>query len=368
MKIITIIGTRPQFVKASTVSAQIRKFYKNKIEEVIVHTGQHFDKEMSLNFFNDLKIPNPKYNLKVNELTHAKMTSKMMEKIEKLIIDELPDLILLYGDTNSTLAGALVASKMNIPIAHVEAGLRSYNMKMPEEINRIISDKLSTLLFCPTKIAVSNLKKEGISKNVYMVGDVMLDLALSIEKNKNEELYELKKYKLCSKKFAIFTCHREENVKNYKNLKKILWNIKRLSQKIKIIFPIHPGTKKLVNEYSLKEFIKDVIVVEPLSYFKMMKLIQSSMAVITDSGGLQKEAFFYKIPCITIRNETEWVETVNLGLNYIVGLSYKKLNDAIDNILNSKSIRNVSSPYGDGNAAKKIIEKILEFDQNKNKF
>lgn len=352
MKIITIVGARPQFIKAAAISRVIKNNYVDKIEEVIVHTGQHYDDNMSKVFFEELDIPKPKYNLEISGGNHGEMTGRMLEAIESVLLEEKPDWVLIYGDTNSTLAGALAASKLHIPVAHVEAGLRSFNMQMPEEINRILSDRVSTLLFCPTKTAVTNLKAEGIINGVYDVGDVMYDVALYYKELASKKSNILNQLNLKASGYVLATCHRAENTDHPEKLKEILTALAKLAEDLPVIFPIHPRTRKLINDYGLNEHLKLINATAPLSFIDMIALEQSSHLIITDSGGVQKEAYFYGVPCLTTRNETEWVETVDSGWNQLV-------NANSDHILNAylKLKRPSLRPelYGDGQAAEHII-------------
>ena len=310
MKILTVLGARPQFIKASIVSDVIKSKYKNVIKEIIVHTGQHYDFEMSNIFFGELKIQKPKYFLNVSKLNHTKMISKMIKKLSDVMLLEKPDLLIVYGDTNSTIAGALCASKLNIKIAHIESGLRSFNMNMQEEINRIVTDRISNLLFCPTKEAFQNLHKENFKKmkekQIYNMGDVMLDVHLKYKKNIKTKK-KLNNYYLC-------TLHREENC-NVKIFKNIINNLNKLSFYKNIVFPAHPRLKKIISMFKIKKKIK---IIKPQSYIEFANLIHNADAVITDSGGVQKESFFLKKRCFVLRKETEWNELVNLKFNYLI--------------------------------------------------
>lgn len=357
MKIVTIVGARPQFIKAAALSRCIKTFYSADIEEILVHTGQHYDDNMSTVFFEELNIPEPTYHLAITASTHGAMTGRMLEAIEKVLIDERPDTVLIYGDTNSTLAGALAAAKLHIPIAHVEAGLRSFNMRMPEEINRILSDRLSTYLLCPTDQAVKNLHQEGITQGVYQVGDVMYDTSLYFGEQAKKRSQILHTLRLEEGKFVLVTCHRAENTNDQNNLKEILQGISDIARDCPVIFPMHPRTLSYINQYDLNNYLSDINVVEPLPYLDMVALEQSAKVILTDSGGVQKEAFFYSVPCITMREETEWVETVALGWNQIVGANRKKIHTAF---LEAKKGRHDYAPYGDGQASQSIIHSILK--------
>ncbi|WP_133127704.1 non-hydrolyzing UDP-N-acetylglucosamine 2-epimerase [Legionella nagasakiensis] len=357
MKIITVVGARPQFIKAAALSRCIKEEYSNEVEEILVHTGQHYNENMSAVFFNELGIPEPKYNLAITANTHGVMTGRMLEAIEDVLLNERPDTVLVYGDTNSTLAAALAASKLHTPIAHVEAGLRSFNMRMPEEINRIVADKLSTYLLCPTIEAVKNLHLEGITKGIHQVGDVMYDNALYFSQQAKQKNVILQKLKLKIGEFVLVTCHRAENTDNKENLTHILKAVSEIANDLPVVFPVHPRTLSCINRHDLNNYLKNLIILEPISYLDMVALEQSAQVILTDSGGVQKEAFFYGIPCITMREETEWVETVELGWNQVVGADPKKIYTAFLQIQKGKTDY---LPYGDGRASQRIIHSILE--------
>lgn len=355
MKIVTIVGARPQFIKAAAVSRVIRDDYANKIEEILVHTGQHYDDNMSKVFFEELDIPKPKYNLEISGGQHSEMTGRMLEAIEKVLLEEKPDWVLIYGDTNSTLAGALAAAKLHIRVAHVEAGLRSFNMRMPEEINRILADRVSSLLFCPTETAVNHLKSEGITKGVYNVGDVMYDAALFYRDRARQQSTILNDLSLTKGCFALATCHRAENTDDSHRLGEILSALAEVATELPVVFPIHPRTRKLVNEYGLAHHLASLIVTEPLSFLDMVALEQAARLILTDSGGVQKEAFFYGVPCITMRDETEWVETVELGWNKIVGSSAASIVSGVKDMISKQNTKTMEMPYGKGDSAKNIV-------------
>ncbi len=355
MEILTIIGARPQFIKAAVLSRYIKNNPQCGVMETLVHTGQHYDKNMSDVFFDEMDIPKPDYNLNIGSGSHGKMTGLMLEHIEKLLLELKPDALLVYGDTNSTLAGALAASKLHVPVAHVEAGLRSFMMAMPEEQNRRLTDHLSTWLFCPTDTAIENLQNEGISnrngvassdnKVVCKTGDIMYDASLYYRK-KNIEID-------IPKNFILLTIHRAENTDNIERLNNIVKAINKLSNK-NFIFPIHPRTRKIMNQQGL-EFDKHVKVIEPIGYLEMIKYEESCDAVLTDSGGVQKEAFFFKKPCITMRDSTEWVELVDSGWNTLVGADSDKIVKAV----NLFALPGESPPlYGDGHTAEKILQAL----------
>ena len=337
LRVATIIGARPQFIKASVVSNQ---FKLNNVDETLINTGQHYDINMSDLFFKELELPEPKYNLNVGSNSHAKQTGLMMEKLDSIVMKESFDIICVYGDTNSTLAGALVASKSNIPVVHIESGLRSYNRRMPEEINRVLTDHVSDILFCPSENARFNLVQEGIKKNVYNVGDVMFDIF-----KKNEKLFSTtNKYG----DYCLLTLHRAENTTKL-NLKLRLKQLSSLTTKI--IFPLHPRTRKCLEEFEI-QLPKNISAIDPVGWFELMGLVKNAKFVLTDSGGLQKEAFWQKKYCFTLRNETEWIETLNMKANQLV-----KPKEDINFIINENNI-NYNNPYGDGKASVKIVNTI----------
>jgi len=360
MKILTIIGARPQFVKAAALSRQLKNY--SHIEEVIVHTGQHFDKNMSDIFFEDMEIPKPKYNLNINCLKHGAMTGRMLEGIELLIDKEQPELVLVYGDTNSTLAGALAAKKLHIKVAHIEAGLRSFNMKMPEEINRILTDRISDILFCPTDIAVENLKKEGFEYfncKIVKSGDIMLDAAYYYAQKSAEKSIVIQQNNLG--KYILCTLHRAENTDDLKRLKNIVDALNRINNEVEILLPLHPRTLNIIKKNNIKLNIK---VIEPVGYLDMIELIKNCLLVMTDSGGLQKEAYFFKRNCLTLRDQTEWVELIKNEVNVLVGADKKKIYDAYLYMINKKSDFK-KNLYGSGKASKKIVQSLLESVHNR---
>lgn len=349
MKVITVVGARPQFIKAACFS----RISKDHIDEIIVHTGQHYDKNMSDIFFEELEIPKPKYNLEVGSGNHGKQTGTMMIQIEKIVEEEEPDAILIYGDTNSTLAGALVGSKLLIPIYHVEAGLRSYNKNMPEEQNRILTDHISEVLFCPTKTAIINLQKEGISKNVYNTGDIMYDAVLynSILAEKKSTI--LKELNLNSKKYILSTIHRAENTNSKDRLSEIITGLNESGEQI--VLPLHPRTAEYLKIYNLK-LGDNIKVTNPVGYLDMLCLEKNAKKILTDSGGVQKEAYFLGVPCITMRDETEWIETVEYGWNILVGADKDKIKNAIKV---ETTVKEKPKCFGNGKTAQKILEIIL---------
>nr|WP_047580752.1 UDP-N-acetylglucosamine 2-epimerase (non-hydrolyzing) [Methylobacterium sp. ZNC0032] len=309
-QIFTVLGARPQFIKAAPVS---RAIAEAGMTEIIVHTGQHFDALMSDVFFDELDIPKPGYNLEVNSLGHGAMTGRMLEKLEEAMLAEKPDLILIYGDTNSTVAGALAAAKLNIPVAHVEAGLRSFNRRMPEEVNRVVADHVSALLFCPTQTAVANLAAEGITKGVHAVGDVMFDTTLAAVKRAEGRSTIIETHGLKPGGYAVATIHRAENTDDPERFARVVSWLENAAREMPVMMPVHPRTRKLLNSRGLAP--AGVTLIDPIGYLDMARLLSQAAAVFTDSGGLQKEAYFHRVPCVTLRDETEWVETIEAGWN-----------------------------------------------------
>jgi UDP-GlcNAc3NAcA epimerase len=311
LKIITIIGARPQFIKAAPVAAALKAA---GITEILIHTGQHFDANMSAIFFQELGIPAPTHQLDINGGGHGAMTGRMMQELEPLFQQHRPDAVLIYGDTNSTLAGALVAAKLHIPVAHVEAGLRSYNRAMPEEINRVLADHVSALLFCPTPTAVANLAAEGITANVHMVGDVMYDATLTAITRAATESKILTRLKLTPRHYAVATIHRAESTDDPATLRRIVAYLAEAAAQQPIILPLHPRTRQCLASAHIT-LPTTITAIDPLGYLDMTQLAHHAALILTDSGGLQKEAYFHRIPCVTLRTETEWVETVTAGWN-----------------------------------------------------
>ncbi|MDU7453380.1 non-hydrolyzing UDP-N-acetylglucosamine 2-epimerase [Clostridium saudiense] len=350
MKIITIVGARPQFIKAAPVSKTLRTEH----EEIIIHTGQHYDANMSDIFFNELKIPRPDYNLEIGSGSHGMMTGRMLEKLEEIYLKEKPDFVLVYGDTNSTLAGALAASKLLIPVIHIEAGLRSFNKAMPEEQNRILTDHISDLLLVPTEDAIKNLTNEGIKKGIHNVGDVMYDAVLMFKEIAKSKSGLLKELDVNSGEYILTTIHRAENTNDINRLRNMIEALNESGEKI--ILPLHPRTKKFIEGYGLN-FNENIKVIDPIGYLEMLMLEENSKMIVTDSGGVQKEAYFMGKPCITMRDETEWVETVACGWNVVVGTDKNKI---LDNIRNFKPTSIQQAIFGDGNAAQKILNIINE--------
>ena len=350
MKILTILGARPQFIKSALISNQI--INSELIREIIVHTGQHFEYNMSDIFFREMNLPNPNYNLGVNRMNRELMIEKMIEKLDPILINENPDAVLVYGDTNSTLAGSLAAEKFKIPIFHIESGLRSFNKSMPEELNRIKTDQLASLLFCPTKNSINNLEKEEITKGVVLSGDVMYDIFKRFSEN-NKHINETK-VKIGSN-FVIATIHRQENTDDEKRLRSIFSNLDMINEKIRVVFPLHPRTKAQLKKFNIETKIECI---EPLGYLSMLSILKSAKIVFTDSGGLQKESFFAKKKCIIVRNETEWTKLTNIGVNHL-----SNPEDLFDTFEKVKKIKcNFAyNFFGDGNASKTIVDSIIRF-------
>lgn len=356
IKIVTIVGARPQFIKAAAVSRVIRDGYADKIDEVLVHTGQHYDDNMSKVFFDELDIPRPKYNLEISGGQHGAMTGRMLEAIEKVLLEEKPDWVLIYGDTNSTLAGALAAAKLHIAVAHVEAGLRSFNMRMPEEVNRILSDRVSSLLFCPTETSVKNLNVEGIINGVHHVGDVMYDASLFYQSRARQCSPILDNLKLSEGGYVLATCHRAENTDEPSRLLGIITALIDIALDMPVVLPLHPRTKGILIQHGYADKLSQLTVIPPVSFMDMIRLEQSAYAIVSDSGGVQKEAYFYGVPCLTTRDQTEWVETIESGWNQLVGADTKHIVNAYKK-LQRPTLRPLL--YGDGCAAEKIISKLL---------
>jgi UDP-N-acetylglucosamine 2-epimerase len=353
MKIVSIVGARPQFIKAAPVSTALRKQH----DELLLHTGQHYDDNMSKVFFDELGIPRPDINLEVGSESHARQTAAIMIGVERFLEQEKPDVVLVYGDTNSTLAGAVAAAKLHIKIAHVEAGLRSFNRAMPEEINRIVADKVADILFCPTGTAVKNLANEGIKNGVYNIGDVMYDAALRFAPIAEQKSQVLERLSLEPKSYFLLTLHRAENTDSVQNLGSIVAAM--VQSENLIIFPAHPRTVKLLKQFQLFEKLSEtenIVLIEPVSFIDMIMLEKNAQKIVTDSGGVQKEAYFYHVPCITLRDETEWVETVEDGWNCLVGANVEKISSAMTSFLPSLPQQ---GHYGDGNASEKLV-KILD--------
>ena len=380
MKIVTIVGARPQFVKAGAVNRAIEELNKRgeRIREIWVHTGQHYDYFMNKVFFEELKLPNPDYHLGVGSGSHAKQTGLILERIEVVLQKEKPEVVMVYGDTNSTLAGALAAAKLKIPVAHVEAGLRSYNQNMPEEINRLLTDHLSTLLFCPTTQSVRNLLQEGIKDRdtqvVKKVGDVMYDSILYYSKiaerkssivkdlglltpNSVGAIHESPHHRTPS--YYLATLHRAENTDNPKKLESILKALDEIGKNTPVILPHHPRTKKMMKVYRLFSKFKNIRFIEPVSYLDMLQLEQNAKAILTDSGGVQKEAYWLRVPCFTLREETEWVETIESGWNVLTGTNAKRIVGGVGHLEKRRMYPKGRKMYGDGKASQKIVKILM---------
>lgn len=359
MKIVTVLGARPQFIKAGSVSREISRQSKTgvDIKEVIIHTGQHYDANMSDIFFDEMQIPKPDYFLGIGGKTHGAMTGKMIEKIEEVLVKEQPDWVMVYGDTNSTLAGALAATKLNIKIAHIEAGLRSFNMRMPEEVNRILTDRISNLLFCPTQTAIDNLTSESIGawsneSKMVLSGDVMQDGAIFYSelatKPSDIKIDEL---------FVLCTIHRAENTDDPERLGHIISALNEIAKNKQVILPLHPRTKNILQQSDFDT--SNLTIIDPVGYLNMVWLIDHCELVMTDSGGLQKEAFFFSKPCITLRDETEWVELIKLGVNTLVGADQSKIIEAFNHQVTFKADNLSLDLYGGGKASERIVTEIM---------
>ena len=350
-KVATIVGARPQFIKTALMSHKLRQGF----QEILIHTGQHYDYNMSRVFFDELNIPEPNYHLEVGSGSHAEQTGLMLQRIERVLYEERPRVVLVYGDTNSTLAGALAAAKLNIAVAHVEAGLRSFNTAMPEEINRLLTDRISSLLFCPTETALKNLTSEGISTGVHLIGDVMYDTALHYGEVADKRSNVLDRLNLHPKAYFLATIHRAQNTDNPDNLKNIIEALDECP--MPTILPLHPRTKAAMTSH-ISDSHSSCKFIPPVSYLDMLMLEKNAKAIFTDSGGVQKEAYFFKVPCVTLRDETEWVETVKSGWNVLVGADKEKILSALGQIDRPQSSH--KDYYGDGNASDKIIEIIAQ--------
>lgn len=357
IRIITIVGARPQFVKAAMLSRAISMRNKEgmSFEEKLIHTGQHYDENMSRVFFHEMGILKPTWQLHCGNHTHGAMTGQMLMDIEKILIDNQPDYVLVYGDTNSTLAGALAASKLHIPVVHVEAGLRSFNKAMPEEINRILTDHISSILCCPTQTAVQNLHKENITKGVYHVGDIMYDAALLFGKEAEQRSTILQTLGLSPKEFLLCTVHRAENTDSQERLCQIAQAWTEIAASERIVIPLHPRTRIYLEKYNLLATLQqqsNILFTDPLGFLDMVMLERNARIILTDSGGIQKEAYFHKTPCITLREETEWTETIESGWNQLAGFHAKDIIKCLSTSNDRKEIQE----YGDGNTAQKILD------------
>lgn len=358
IRILTVIGARPQFIKAAAFSKCISENFHDEIEETIVHTGQHYDERMSQIFFEDLDIPKPAKTLKVVGNKHGEMTGAMLRELENIMLEENPDIVLVYGDTNSTLAGALAASKLQIKIAHVEAGMRSFNKTMPEEINRVLVDRISNLNLAPSLDAMENLKHDGLLDTATLVGDIMFDSVLLFKNKMSTESKQelLSRYGLVEKEFILVTCHRAENTDYLENLREIVDALAELSKTTAVILPGHPRLLKQLDFFGLRDKLANVQIIEPLGFVEMISLQASAKTVVTDSGGVQKEAMYLETPCVTLRRETEWLETVQLGWNKLAGQSSAEI---VSSVQNRPDRGKPGSPYGNGAAANAIAEAII---------
>jgi len=352
MKIVTVLGARPQFIKAAPLSEALSK----KHEEKIVHTGQHYDYQMSDVFFEELGIPKPDYFLGVGSKQHGAQTGEMLTGVEEVLLKEKPDWVLVYGDTNSTLAGALAAAKLHIPIAHVEAGLRSYNRRMPEEVNRVLTDHISSLLFCPTDQAVKNLAQEGLTEGVVRTGDVMAD-ALYYHAKRAEERNIAENLRYKRKSYLLATVHRAENTDDPSRLEEIIGAFAKIDGQI--VLPLHPRTKKLLLgcQMSIPE---NVEIIEPVGYLEMILLEKDAELILTDSGGVQKEAYLWQVPCVTLRDETEWVETVHTGWNTLTGANTERIIAAVERYRQNPLPPYLENLYGNGQASEEIVTAMEE--------
>lgn len=364
MKIVTVIGARPQFIKAAAVSRAIAVHNaathdaRTIIHEIIVHTGQHFDANMSDIFFEEMQIPRPNYHLEINSIGHGAMTGRMLEKIEEVLLKEKPDYVLVYGDTNSTLAGALAAKKLHIKVVHVEAGLRSFNMRMPEEVNRILTDRISDILCCPTDNAIKNLKIEGFEHFPCVIantGDVMQDAALFYSVYSAEQSTIIEDLTLKDGDFILCTIHRAENTDSAERFNGIVSALNDISTRYRIILPLHPRTRKIMENNGTR---LNFVPIDPVGYFDIIELLKHTKLVMTDSGGLQKESYFFNKLCLTLRNETEWTELIDCGANFLVGSDAERILKCFENLDQSRTAEKPSL-YGNGAASRKVVELIL---------
>ncbi|HIH44423.1 MAG TPA: UDP-N-acetylglucosamine 2-epimerase (non-hydrolyzing) [Candidatus Methanoperedenaceae archaeon] len=345
MKLISIVGARPQFIKCAPLSRELRREH----EEILVHTGQHYDHEMSRIFFEELDIPEPDYNLGVGSGSHGEQTGRMLAELERVMVKETPDMVLVYGDTNSTLAGALAASKLQIKVAHVEAGLRSFDRRMPEEINRVVTDHISNLLLCPTQTAVTNLMNEGITEGVHLAGDVMVD---ALEYNRKVALKRstiIERLGIEKGKYMVMTVHRPSNTDSRDNMSNILDALAGIDEPV--IFPVHPRTRKFMIEFGLGVPV-NIRLVEPLGYLDMLRLMAGAHKILTDSGGMQKEAYMLGVPCITLRENTEWVETLEGGWNVLAGADKETISESVKRASPASARKDV---FGGAGASGKIL-------------
>ncbi len=373
MKIVTVVGARPQFIKAAAVSRAVTGAAEAgwDLEESIVHTGQHYHDNMSASFFRELGIPEPAHHLGIGGLPHGALTGRILERLEAVLVTTPPDVVLVYGDTDSTLAGALAAVKLHLPVAHVEAGLRSFNREMPEEINRVVADHVSNLLLCPTGTAVANLANEGVRTGVHLVGDVMYDVALHA-RTRAQGLSGIHGIlDLAGRPYALVTVHRQENTDTPDRLAGILEGLRRVARRMPVVLPLHPRTRAAIVRYGWQDRLDGVRVVDPLPYLDMVALEADAAVIFTDSGGVQKEAFFYGVACVTLREETEWVETVQLGRNLLCDAAPEAMVQALHWALPLRTQAggetgdaiispDAGNPYGDGHAAEKIVRVLCD--------
>jgi UDP-N-acetylglucosamine 2-epimerase len=374
MKVVTIVGARPQFIKAEAVTRAVQRYNQRccsnrRLQEILIHTGQHYDYLMDKIFFEELDLPKPNYHLGVGSGSHGRQTGMMLERIEAVLVKEKPEVVVVYGDTNSTLAGALSAAKLNIPVAHVEAGLRSFNRTMPEEINRLLTDHLSTFLFCPTDQAVRNLLREGIKdgkgKIVKKVGDVMYDSILyylKLLERKSTILKDLgfnTSHESRVTSYYLATLHRAENTDDPKRLESILKALNEIGRNTPVVLPLHPRTKKMIETYHLFSEFKNIKFIEPVSYLNMLQLEKNAKAILTDSGGIQKEAYWLRVPCFTLRDETEWTETIKSGWNVLTGTGVQRIVNEVRHMEGRRRYLKGDGIFGDGRASHKIVQILV---------
>lgn len=356
IKLLTIVGARPQFIKAAALSAELQENFLDEVQENIVHTGQHFDEKMSTIFFEELRIPRPKYQLDTQFGSHGKTTGMMMSGLDEILVEAEPDLVLVYGDTNSTLAGAISAVKLGYPVAHVEAGLRSSNWNMPEEVNRVLTDRISAINLAPSQRAMSALEAEGLGNSALLVGDIMMD---SVRRFAPADPIRQIGLSLIPNEYVLATIHRQENTDDPDLLVEIIDFLIETSKATPVVLPMHPRLRKKLAELNTFQHVsQNLIVLEPVSFVDMLGLMRGATALLTDSGGLQKEAFFLGLPCVTIRTETEWPETIELGWNHLVPANQLRNADPITSVLEATKIE--AQPYGDGKAANRILRAILD--------
>jgi UDP-GlcNAc3NAcA epimerase len=357
-KIATIVGARPQFIKSAVVSRAIRN--AGCFSEIMIHTGQHYDAKMSECFFEELGIPKPQYNLAVGSGMHGYQTGEMMKGIEPVLMKEKPSIVIVYGDTNTTLAGAIVAAKMHIPVAHIEAGLRSYNKKMPEEINRITTDHISAILFCPTTTAINNLRTEGIRHGIYKSGDVMYDVAVQYGKRAENYRNIMTAAHIEPSQYIVATIHRSENTDDRSRMEMIMEALNNIGSNMSVVMPLHPRTEKLIRSYGID--MQHIQTIGPVGFLEMMCLLKNAKIIVTDSGGLQKEGYFHRIPCVTIREQTEWIETIESGWNSLADMtSAQGIVGSIINAMNASIERSEIAEYGDGSASEQIVKIITSY-------